>query len=111
MITEKLSPKQTKGLQAAREMGIAVGQFGYSEEYDAAFAPFMTLAGLIGQYERALQTYSNSPNSSYWIAEQRKLERQFITRYQTLFLNSQASVQFLPQKWIVDFYSSLNHRK
>ncbi len=109
MITEKLSSEQTKGLQAAREMGIAVGQLGYTEEYDAAFAPFMTLTGLIGQYERALQTYSYSPNSSYWISEQRKLEKQFIARYRALFLNSQASIRFLPQKWIVDFYSSLNH--
>lgn len=109
MITEELSLEQTKGLQAAREMGIAVGQLGFSEEYDAAFAPFMKLAGQIGQYERALKTYNNSPNIRYWIVEQRKLEKQFIAQYRTLFINSQASIQILPQKWIMDFYSGLNH--
>ncbi len=107
MTTEKAT--RAKGFQAAREIGIAFGQFGSSEEYDAAFAPFVTWAGLIGQYERALQTYINSPNRNNWIAEQSKLERQFVARYQALYLNSQAPVQFLPQKWIVDFYSSLDY--
>lgn len=97
------------GLQAAREMGIDFGQFGCSAEYDTAIAPFVMLAGRIGQYEQALRTYNNSPNRNNWIAEQSKLENQFIAQYRALFLNSQAPIRFLPQKWLVDFYSSLNY--
>jgi len=108
---ERLAPLHATavGFQAARELGITFGQLGYSEKYDSALAPFVTWAGLIGQYERAIQTYSNSLNRNNWISEQSKLERQFVARYRALYLNSQAPVQFLPQKWIVDFYSNLNH--
>lgn len=111
MINSKMSPKQLRDIQSTREMGIEIDQFGFSEEYDLVFAPFMKLAGLIGQYEKALHTYKDSPYVSHWISEQKCLEKEFAANYRALFLDPKKSVQYLPQQWIVDFYSNLNNRK
>lgn len=103
----KTQKKHLRDIQSTRQIGIEIDQFGFSEEYDSLFAPFMKMAGLIGQYEKAIRTYKDSPNVNNWISEQSLLEKEFVAKYRRLFLDAPKSVQFLPQKWMVDFYSRL----
>ncbi|MBX9766985.1 MAG: hypothetical protein K2X47_06920 [Bdellovibrionales bacterium] len=111
MMGELVSPAQINGLREAREMGISIGHFGCSQEYDSAIVPFVTWAGLIGQFEQAIQSYPGSPNMPYWISEQLKLQKKFVDRYSQLFAGTKKTIQVIPQKWIVDFYRVLKRRE